>query len=247
MKAAPLAFRLRAWVYLVVYILGFFAPWDRLLHLDRNRTAWLWLASQFTALHWLSFTAATVAVLIAGTLCAIVAASLRTWATAYMDISVVKDRAMHGDHVVAGGPYRYLRNPLYLGTFIHTLALALLMPLSGAVFVIIIVGLFTLRLVTIEEAFLTEKLGEPYRDYRGKVPSLFPAFTPRVPASEIQPKWPSALLGELYYWGVAISFLALGWRYNSLLIIQGVIVSFGVSVIVRAFIPRPVSSQTASS
>jgi protein-S-isoprenylcysteine O-methyltransferase Ste14 len=242
MKAAPLAFRLRAWVYLIVYLLGFFAPWDRLLHLDRNRTAWLWLASQLATLHWLGFTAATVAVLIAGILCAFVAASLRTWATAYMDISVVKDRAMHGDHVVAAGPYRYLRNPLYLGTFIHTLALALLMPLSGAVFVIIIVGLFTLRLVTIEETFLTQQLGEPYLAYRAKVPSLFPALTPRVPASSTQPKWATALLGELYYWGIAISFLALGWRYNSLLIIQGVIISFGVSVVVRAFIPRPAST-----
>jgi protein-S-isoprenylcysteine O-methyltransferase Ste14 len=247
MKAAPLEFRLRAWVYLIVYFLGFYAPWDRLLHLDRNRTAWLWLASQLTGHRWLSFTAATQFLLIAGILCATVAASLRTWATAYMDISVVKDLAMHGDHVVAAGPYRYLRNPLYLGTFIHTLALALLMPLSGAVFVIIVVGLFTLRLVTIEEAFLTEQLGEPYLAYRAKVPSLFPALTPRVPASPIQPKWGSALLGELYYWGVAISFLALGWRYNSLLIIQGVIVSLGVSTIVRAFLPRPSEATPTST
>jgi protein-S-isoprenylcysteine O-methyltransferase Ste14 len=242
MKASRFEFRFRAWIYLIVYFLGFYAPWDRLLHLDRNRTAWLWLASQLAGLHWLGFTAATVAVLIAGILCAIVAASLRTWATAYMDISVVKDLSLHGDHVVAAGPYRYLRNPLYLGTFIHTLALALLMPVSGAVFVIIFVGLFSLRLVTIEEAFLTEQLGEPYLAYRAKVPSLFPALSPQVSALPIQPKWASALLGELYYWGVAISFLALGWRYNSLLIIQGVIVSLGVSFIVRAFIPRPATS-----
>ena len=45
------------------------------------------------------------------------------------------------------------------------------------------------------------------------------------------------------YWGVAISFARPGWRYNSLLVIQGVIVSLGVSVMVRAFIPRPASSQ----
>ena len=247
MKSTPLEFRLRSWIYLIVYFLGFYAPWDRLLHLDRNRTAWLWLASQLDSLHWITFTTATVVILLAGILCALVAASLRTWATAYMDISVVKDRAMHGDNVVAAGPYRYLRNPLYLGNFIHTLALTLLMPLSGAVFVIIFVGLFALRLVAIEEAFLTENLGEPYLAYRAKVPSLFPALTPRVPASPIQSKWGSALLGELYYWGVAISFLALGWRYNSLLIIQGVIVSLGVSFVVRAFIPRPPKTRPAAS
>jgi protein-S-isoprenylcysteine O-methyltransferase Ste14 len=247
MKVTPLEFRLRLFVYLIVYFLGFTAPWERFLHLDRNRTLWLWLASRLGSTHWLSFTAATVIVLIAGILCAVVAASLRTWAAAYMNVSVVHDQAMHGEQVVSAGPYRYLRNPLYLGTFIHTLALALLMPPSGAVFVILCIGLFELRLIAIEEKFLTAKLGEPYLAYCAKVPRLFPSFTPRVPSAPIQPKWASAFLGELYYWGVAISFLALSWRYNSLLIIQGVIVSLGISFIVRAFIPRPPEAKPASS
>jgi protein-S-isoprenylcysteine O-methyltransferase Ste14 len=230
-------FRLRSVIMTSVYVLGFFAPWDRLLHLS-SRTTWLTLASLLATHHWLSFTAATIAVLVAGILCAVVAASLRTWATAYLDISVVKDLAMHGDQVVAAGPYRYLRNPLYLGTFIHTLALALLMPLSGAIFVILVIGLFELRLVSVEETFLTKTLGEPYLAYRAKVPSLLPALTPRVPASPIQPKWGSAFLGEIYYWGVAIAFIALSSRYNSLLIIQGVLISLGLSIVVRAFIPK---------
>jgi protein-S-isoprenylcysteine O-methyltransferase Ste14 len=29
---------------------------------------------------------------------------------------------MHGDQVVAAGPYLNMRNPLYLGTFLHTVA-----------------------------------------------------------------------------------------------------------------------------
>jgi protein-S-isoprenylcysteine O-methyltransferase Ste14 len=247
MNDTPLEFRLRSLIITSVFILGFFAPWDRFLHLDSSRTVWLFLASSLATHHWLSFTAATIAVLIAGILCAVAAASLRTWATAYMDISVVKDRAMHSDQVVAAGPYRFLRNPLYLGTFIHTLALTLLMPLTGAIFVIIIIGLFVLRLVAVEEAFLTKTLGEPYLAYRAKVPSLFPVFTPRVAASPMQPKWPSAFVGESYYWGVAISFLALGWRYNSLLIIQGVVVSFGISIVARAFIRKPPVARPASS
>jgi protein-S-isoprenylcysteine O-methyltransferase Ste14 len=233
----PPEFRLRAIIMTSVYVLGFFAPWDRLLHLN-SRTTWLFLASSLSTHHWLSFTAATIAVLVAGILCAVAAASLRTWATAYMDISVVKDHAMHGDQIVAAGPYRFLRNPLYLGTFIHTLALALLMPLSGAIFVIVVIGLFELRLVSVEETFLTKTLGESYIAYRAKVPSLIPALTPRVAASSTQPRWPSAFLGEIYYWGVAIAFIALSSRYNSLLIIQGVLVSLGVSIVARAFLPQ---------
>ncbi len=39
-------------------------------------------------------------------------------------------------------------------------------------------------------------------------------------------------------WGVVFSFAALGWRYNSVLIVKGVLISLGVSLIVRAFIPK---------
>jgi protein-S-isoprenylcysteine O-methyltransferase Ste14 len=238
MKVTPLEFRLRLFVYLIVYFLGFTAPWERFLHLDRNRTLWLWLASRLGSTHWLSFTAATVVVLIAGILCAVVAAFLRTWAAAYMDVSVVHDQAMHGEQVVSAGPYRYLRNPLYLGTFIHTFALALLMPPSGAIFCIVAVFLFQLRLIAGEESFLAAKLGEPYLAYRAKVPSLVPALTPRVPASTTRPAWPTAFLGEIYMWGVVVTFAVFGWRYNSILLIKGVLISLGVSLIVRAFIPK---------
>jgi len=143
---------------------------------------------------------------------------------------------MHGESVVAVGPYRYLRNPLYLGVFIHTFALALLMPPSGAIFCILAVGLFQLRLISGEESFLTAKLGEPYRAYCAKVPRIVPALTPRVPASPIQPKWPTAFLGEIYMWGVVVTFAIFGWRYNSILLIKGIIISLGVSLVVRGLV-----------
>jgi uncharacterized membrane protein len=44
-------------------------------------------------------------------------------------------------------------------------------------------------------------------------------------------------------WGVFVSFVALGWRYNSLLIMQGVLVSLGLSLVVRAFLPKAEVSQ----
>ena len=144
---------------------------------------------------------------------------------------------MHGDSVVAAGPYRYLRNPLYLGTFLHTFALALLMPPSGAIFSILVIGLFQLRLIAGEESFLTEKLGEPYLAYCAKVPRLFPALTPESPPPPMQPNWPSAFLGEIYMWGVVVSFAAHGLALQLFLLIQGVLISLGVSLIARAFIP----------
>jgi hypothetical protein len=145
---------------------------------------------------------------------------------------------MHGDQVVAAGPYRYLRNPLYLGTFIHALGLALLMPPSGAIFTIIAVGIIELRLIGGEESFLTTKLGESYAAYCKQVPRLIPALTPRVPSSPATPNWPLAFLGEIYMWGAFLSFAVAGWRYNAFLIIRGVLISVGVSLVARAFIPK---------
>jgi protein-S-isoprenylcysteine O-methyltransferase Ste14 len=237
MKATPLEFRFRFLILAVIYFLGFIAPWDQWLHLDTIRT-WQLIASWPTRAGWLSFNTATIVVLLLGIICALKGASLRTWATAYLGPSIVQDHAMHGEGVVAAGPYRRLRNPLCLGTFTHTFALALLMPPSGAIFCIVAVGFFNLRLIASEESFLTAKLGEPYRAYCAKVPRLIPALTPRVPASTIQPKWPLAFLGEIYMWGVVVTFAFFGWRYNSMLLIKGVLISLGISLIVRAFLPR---------
>src|SRR6266700_3439040 len=84
MKATALEFRLRYLIHAIVYVLGFLAPWDRLLHLDRDRTAWLLLAAWPASNHWLNFTAATITFLIIGILCALAAASLRTCEEAYL-------------------------------------------------------------------------------------------------------------------------------------------------------------------
>lgn len=92
-----------------------------------------------------------------GILCAGAGAWLRTWGPAYLGTDVMRDTTMRGEGVVADGPYRHVRNPLYLGAWIHTLALALLMPASGAIFTIVLLVLFQMRLILAEESFLGGK------------------------------------------------------------------------------------------
>jgi protein-S-isoprenylcysteine O-methyltransferase Ste14 len=237
MKATALEFRFRFLLGIIIYLLGFIAPWNMFLHLDSIRS-WQLLASWPARNGWIGFSAATIAVLVLGILCAFAGAFLRTWASAYLDPTVVKAGAMHGDSVVASGPYRHLRNPLYFGTMIHTFALALLMPPSGALFCFFAIAFFQVRLIAGEEFYLTAKLGAPYIAYCARVPRLFPSMTPRVPASATQPAWLTAFLSEIYMWGVFLSFATLGWRYNSVLIIKGILISLGVSLIARAFLPR---------
>src|SRR5690242_4552047 len=53
-------------------------------------------------------------VILAGALIVLASAALRTWAAAYLRTEVVHDTAQHSEAFVADGPFRYVRNPLYL-------------------------------------------------------------------------------------------------------------------------------------
>ncbi len=243
MKATAVEYRLRFLIHAVIYALGFFAPWNYLLHLDaRGPNAHLWgvlaaVLAKYGVLG-LGIGGAFEGLLVVGIVAAALGAGLRTWGAAYLGSDVVKDGGMHGAGIVADGPYRYVRNPLYLGTFLHTLALALLMPVSGAVFVMVLIGVFQVRLILREEPFLGERLGASYMAYCAKVPRLWPALRARVVGSGQQPAWGQAVLGEVYFWGVAGSFAVAGWWYNAWLLIQCVVVSLGVSLVARAFIKQ---------
>jgi protein-S-isoprenylcysteine O-methyltransferase Ste14 len=50
----------------------------------------------------------------AGAVLIFLAAMLRTWATAYLRTEIVHDSSQHSEALVADGPFRYVRNPLYL-------------------------------------------------------------------------------------------------------------------------------------
>jgi protein-S-isoprenylcysteine O-methyltransferase Ste14 len=238
MKASAVEFRLRFLIHLAVIVLGFTAPWNYLLHVDRARSVWLPAAVALERTGWLSLTAAANALLVAGILFALAGAWLRTWGAAYLGPAVVQDGAMQGGGVVADGPYRYVRTPLYLGTWLHLFALGLLMPASGAVFAVVLVGVEQLRLIGGEEAFLARTLGPAYTAYTARVPRLWPALRAGVEGAGARPTWGMAVLGEIYMWGVVVAFAGLGWRYNAELVTQGVLVALGASLVARAFLPK---------
>ena len=247
MKASALEFRLRFWIFLVIYALGFTAPWDHWLHLDGsgpNAHAWGILAALLAKTGALGILAAFNLLLIVGIFAALAGACMRTWGSACLGPGVVHAGGMQAEGVVAAGPYRYLRNPLYLGMYFNTLALCLLMPPSGAIFVLLAAAVFQMRLILGEEAFLTANLGAPYTEYTARVPRLLPSWRAHVASSPVPPRWSSALLGEVFFWGVALSYAIFGWRYNAQLLIQCVLVSFGLSLVARGFL-SPGSSGAA--
>jgi hypothetical protein len=132
-------------------------------------------------------------------------ALIRSWAEAYLHSSVVHDKELHSSRLVADGPYRYVRNPLYLGNILLALGVGLMASRAGFVVLVLGMTLFVYRLILREEAGLLESQGESFRRFRESVPRLLPALRPRVPAGEARPDWVDGFVGETCMWSVAVA------------------------------------------
>jgi protein-S-isoprenylcysteine O-methyltransferase Ste14 len=239
MKATQFEFRFRVAIGFLLYVLGFWAPWDRYgSNAGSITTTWLELSGALASAHWLSLSSATILVTAIAILCALKGTIFRVWGTAYLGTAVVHDTSMHGAEVVAAGPYRYVRNPLYVGTFIFSLAVSILMPPTGAIFFLLAQAFFYLRLILGEEAYLTAQQGEAYLAYKQRVPRLMRSLRARVPASRAKPQWLTSILAESYYVSLTVCFAVLAWRYNAYLLIKCVIICFGASLVLRAILPQ---------
>ena len=81
---------------------------------------------------------------------------------------VVKLQSDRGHRVATGGPYRWVRHPMYSGSLLMLLGIPMLLGAYwGLVWVPVMAGLLAIRSV-LEERFLTSQL-EGYRDYAARV------------------------------------------------------------------------------
>lgn len=245
MKATQFEFRFRMTLVTLLYVLGFWAPWERYLRgSGAIATTWLELSGALASAHWLSLGNATILITALAILFAIKGTFFRIWGTAYLGTDIVHDKVMHAAQVVAAGPYRYTRNPLYLGSLLFSVAVSILMPPSGAIVFLALQAVLYLRLILGEEALLSAQRGEAYLAYKQRVPRFFPSLRPRVPASPTKPRWLQSLLTESYYSALTLCFAVLAWRYNAWILIKCVIICFGASLVLRALVPRKVTLQT---
>jgi protein-S-isoprenylcysteine O-methyltransferase Ste14 len=234
MKASAIEFRLRMVIMVVIVVLGFWSPWIEVWHVGSRNSLLEWLPLETSRLGLLSFAFATPALIILGALIALLGAVLRVWGTAYLGYGTVHHGEMQAGGVMADGPYRYVRNPLYLGGWCMMVATSLIMPPSGALFSTALLTIFFVRLILSEEAFLAGQLGRPYIEYLRAVPRLLPRMRAGLPAAGHKPNWTIALLTELNPIGVFITLAFLSWSYDNELMLKGILISFGVSLIMRA-------------
>ncbi len=240
MKATQFEFRYRVAINCALYFLGFLAPWERFGATANPNPPrlWSWLAIEAARTSLVSTGVAYLVVTVAAVALAVLAAWFRLWGTAYLGSFVMRNQAMQAGAVMASGPYRHLRNPLYLGMLLNAFAVSILMPVTGALVFLLGIVFFTARLIGGEEAFLSGELGDAYLDYRKSVPAIVPSLRPKLASSSVRPRWAQSLMAEVYPVGSAACFVALAWSYDANLLTRCVLVCFGLSLISRA-IARP--------
>lgn len=233
MRASAIEFRLRMIILIAIVGIGMWAPWIQPWDLGRRISTLEWLALQISRTGLASFTVSTPLVIVLAASLAAVGMVFRVWGTAYLGYIVVHHADMQASAVMAAGPYRYVRNPLYIGTWFMMAAISFLITPSGAPFVMVLVTVFQLRLILGEEAFLTKQLGEPYREYMLAVPRLVPKLHSSLPQVNAQPHWLTAALTELMPIGAFITLAFFSWTYDNSVMLLAILISLVVSLVVR--------------
>ena len=246
MRATKLEFRLRFLILVAIVGFGFWSPWIEAWGIGQRIPLLEWLALEASRTGLLSFTLAAPAVIGVASLLALGGAVLRVSGTAYLGASTVLHGEMQGHRVVASGPYRFVRNPLYLGNLFMMAAMGFAMPPTGAVFMLVVVSVFLFRLILAEEAHLAAQMGETYQAYRRAVPRLLPRLRTNVEASGEKAHWVRAVLNELAPIGVFLALSCFSWTYNNETILRAILISFGVSLVVRALMKESKVGQAAA-
>ena len=135
-------------------------------------------------------------------------ALVRTWASAYLRSSVVYAAEVKTASLVADGPYRQVRNPLYFGNVLMVIGIGSMMSRFGIVLAFVAMLVFCYRLIFREEADLRVSQGESFAAYVRAVPRLFPSPWPRIAPAGSAARWADGLRAELWCWGFAVALAA---------------------------------------
>ncbi len=113
----------------------------------------------------------------------IAGALIRLWSNGY---------AIKNDRLTTSGPYAFVRNPLYLGTFLIAFGMAVVLnmgwitPPFMALPFMVALGWMYYQTIRREEGMLREKFGDDYNKYCAKIPALIPSLIPYTQGA----KWP---------------------------------------------------------
>ena len=174
-----------------------------------------------------------------GGLLVLATAAIRTWGAAYLRTDIVHDTAQHSDALVADGPYRYTRNPLYFANLPMAAGIGVLASRSGFFVLVLANWIFVYRLIFREEQSLREDQGESYLKYCRAVPRFWPSLRPKVPSGNLAPQWKQAFAGETFVWFFGVAELVIAVTLKP----QIGYVLFGIGFVAHFVISRSIQKR----
>jgi protein-S-isoprenylcysteine O-methyltransferase Ste14 len=141
--------------------------------------------------------------LLLGLLLGVGGEGIRVWASGHID----KTRSL-----ATGGPYAFTRNPLYLGSLLMGLGVAVA---SARALVVVAVAAYFVgfypAVIREEAGFLRERFALDYRTWAAEVPSFLPRLTPGGPRAS---RFEWARVGQNREWRAALGLiLVVGLLY----------------------------------
>jgi len=214
MRAAKFEFEKRFWIISAIYFAAFFlSAFDHTPFI-----VWLrYLIAPSIARGTPEAAIFARTVITAGALLVFLAATIRTWGAAYLKTDVVHDTAQHSEALIADGPFRYTRNPLYLANLPMAAGIGVLASRTGFIFLVVANWIFVYRLIFREEEALRRSQGESYLAYCRSVPRFWPSFKPRVSSGDLKPQWGQAFAGESFVWFFGVAEFAIAVTLNPLI------------------------------
>jgi protein-S-isoprenylcysteine O-methyltransferase Ste14 len=105
----------------------------------------------------------------------LIASILRIWAGSILSSSRMMAFQVQNDALITGGPYRLVRNPIYLSDLIAACGFALCLPLVGLLFPVLLF-LHYMQLVKYEETSLSGHFPNEFSHYSRNIPRLLVSF-----------------------------------------------------------------------
>jgi protein-S-isoprenylcysteine O-methyltransferase Ste14 len=197
MRATGWEFKNRGTVFGLIFGVSFFCySFD---HQTSGAVLANWLAARS------SIDAMPLAQLVFGVAAVILAlaALVRTWASSYLHADIVYASEVKSASLVADGPYRRVRNPLYFANLLMAFGFGALMSRSGFALALALMLIFNYRLILREESELRAAQDAKFESYCKVVPRLLFSPSPRIASSGRAGNWSAGFKAESWCWGFA--------------------------------------------
>ncbi|HEV3152757.1 MAG TPA: isoprenylcysteine carboxylmethyltransferase family protein [Candidatus Baltobacteraceae bacterium] len=162
--------------------------------------------------------------------------ALRVWGSSYLRARIVWSENARTDALIVAGPFRYTRNPLYLGNMLMALGMGAIAPAAGWLFINLGTLIFNIALIRWEELGLRARYGEAFDDFCRKVPQLLPRLLPAPASGRVDPSLAEGLRAEIFVGSLSIGMVVLllrpgmyGWVTFAVLYVLGIVLQYRIA------------------